>query len=190
MDSWGSEQWSALATVAGAIVTFLALLHAWKTNRDSEKRQEAMEDAAERSAAAAEGSKVAAEVSADAARRAVSIQEAQHTHSRTATLHIYDGTTYIVTPSHQVLVEYFPVRFKVKNIGGSEAFNLSPSFESEIALKSSPPKKRSLSPQEEAEIGGDIDRSTALKVPNPSPVTFRLAYQDASGRHELEAVFN
>lgn len=189
LKNWGSEEWSAVAAIVSAAFAIAAFVYTWKSNRESEERQEAMADAASRSAAAAEGSKVAADVSADAARRAVSIQEAQHTHSRAATLHIYDGRTYVIPPTDQVIGTYLPVRFKVKNIGGAEAFSLLPSFDSEIGLKPSRSTKGSLLPQEEAEFGGDIDRSKALELPKPSRATFRLAYQDSSGRHELEAVF-
>lgn len=199
LKDWGSEEWSTFGAVISAVIAFAALGYAWKTNRASEQRQGEMAALAARSASAAEGSMeaarrsaVASEDSAEAAKRALNIQEAEHFHSKKANLQILRAVTSIRRDIEGVVVMGGPpaFHFTLKNIGGSEAFDIVPSIKSDFGMTTPKRHKKNIPPMEEAPFGGSIERAKALRAPKPSMVTFRLSYHDASGRHDLDAVFS
>lgn len=145
-----------------------------------------------RSHRASERSAKASEISADAAKRAVAIQEREHFHSRVANLLILNASTYIKRPLEGVarIGGPPPFHFLVRNTGGSEAFDLSPSISSDLGLKAPSRYKKSIGPSEEAMFGGYTEFDyLAIHAPDHTRATFNLSYQDDSGSHLLTAVF-
>lgn len=170
---WGWT-WSGVGAVVGILIALGSLAVSVRSYRASAR------------------SAMASEASADAAKRAVAIQEAEHLHSKVANLEILRPYTLVqddIMNDGVINLSRPPFHFSVKNIGGSEAFDLVPSLESDSGLQLSRNTVRKIGPLEEQAFAGSIEGRRALNAPIPIVATFHLQYRDASGAHTLEADF-
>lgn len=166
--------WNGIGVGAGIVIALASLVVSVRSHKASER------------------SARASEISADAAKRAVAIQEREHFHSRVANLLILNARTYIKRPLEGVarIGGPPPFHFLVRNTGGSEAFDLSPSISSDLGLKAPSRYKKIIGPSEEAMFGGYTEFDyLAIRAPDHTQATFTLSYQDDSGSHMLTAVF-
>lgn len=165
-------KWTAIGTVVGILIALGSLWVSILARKASERSAKASEE------------------SADAAKRAVAIQEREHLQAQTANLRILRAHTYIHMENEGV--QYFgapPVfRFVLRNVGGSEAFDLEASAAS--ALKFTVATDAStVAPSEEVFFACHAARIQILNFLTPLQLTFSLAYRDTLGTHQLEAVF-
>lgn len=173
MPDIGGWNWTGIGAVAGILIALGSLAVAFRSHRASERSAQASEE------------------SARAAMESLAIQKAEHHHSKVADLHIYDANTLIRRD-----IEGVPVvggrpafQFWLKNMGGSEAFDLTPSITSNLGFKMPQQNKKNLGPKEGAMFGAHVGRLQAINAIEPVVVTYQLSYRDDLGSHELEANF-